>query len=66
MLEPEDKNGVIVYKRIAVLKPIEKKIWDNRFMAKEEGAYGADFGATTFKKVSGGEIYPGLLIRQIN
>ncbi len=66
VLEPEDKNGVIVYKRIAVLKPIEKKIWDNRFMAKEEGAYGADFGATTFKKVSGGEIYPGLLIRQIN
>jgi hypothetical protein len=34
-------------------------------MAAEEMAYGADFGATTFKKESGGDFYPGLLIRQI-
>ena len=34
-------------------------------MASEEGAYGADFGATTFKKESGKDFYPGLLVRQI-
>ena len=66
VLEPQDENGVITYKRVAVIKPVDKKIWDNRYMAVEEGAYGADFEATTFKKVSGGDIYPGLLVRQIN
>ena len=35
-------------------------------MAVEEHAYGADFGATTFIKESGGEILPGHLIRQID
>ncbi len=66
VLEPQENNGKLTYKRVAVVKPVDKKIWDNRFMAAEEGAYGADFDATTFKKVSGGDIYPGLLIRQIN
>ena len=28
-------------------------------------AYGADFGFTTFRKVSGGDFYPGMLIREI-
>lgn len=66
VLEPQDENGAITYKRVAIIKPVDKKIWDNRYMAVEEGAYGADFEATTFKKVSGGDIYPGLLVRQIN
>lgn len=66
VLEAQEKNGKTVYKRIAIIKPVNNKIWDNRFMASEEKAYGADFGATTFTKESGGEIIPGHLIRQID
>lgn len=66
VLEVEEKDGKIKYKRIAVVRPVANRIWDNRFMAVEEGAFGADLGATTFVKVSGGDIYPGCLIREIN
>lgn len=66
VLEAEDKDNKTVYKRIAVVKPVASKIWDNRFMAEEENAYGATFGATTFKQESGGEILPGHLLRQID
>ncbi|MDE7153969.1 MAG: hypothetical protein K2O00_05945 [Muribaculaceae bacterium] len=65
VLEAQEKDGKTVYKRIAVIKPVPNLIWDNRFMAQEELAYGANFGATTFTKVSGGEIIPGYLVRQI-
>jgi len=34
-------------------------------MAAEEKAKGYDLGATTFRKVSGGTFYPGMLIREI-
>ena len=61
----EMENGAHKYNRVGVIEPIENLIWDNRFMATEEGAYGADFGATTFVKESGGDLYPGLLLRQI-
>lgn len=60
-----DKNNKITYKRVGVIKPIPNLIWDNRYMAVEEGAYGADFRHTTFKKVSGNNFYPGMLIREI-
>lgn len=60
-----DKNNKITYKRMGVIKPIPNLIWDNRYMAVEEGAYGADFRHTTFKKVSGNNFYPGMLIREI-
>ena len=66
VLEPEEVDGRIKYKRVAVIKPVPTMIWDNRFMAAEEMAYGADFGATTFIKDSGGDITPGMLIREIN
>lgn len=65
VLEAVEKNGKIKYQRVGVIKPVATKIWDNRFMAAEEGAYGADFKATSFIKVSGGDFYPGLLVRQI-
>lgn len=65
VLEAQEKDGKTIYKQIAVVKPVEHKIWDNRFMAAEENAYGADFGATAFTKISGGEIYPGHLLRQM-
>lgn len=65
VLEAQEKDGRTVYKRVGTIKPVASKIWDNRFMATEEGAYGADFGATTFTVESGKNFYPGLLVRQI-
>ena len=50
------------YKYVATVKPIKGKIWDNRYNAALEGAEGADLTYTTFRKVSGGEILPGMLI----
>ena len=66
MLEAREKNGKIEYNKVGEVQAIDKKIWDNRFMAEEEQAYGATFGATTFKKLSGNNFYSGLLIRAIN
>lgn len=65
VLEAEEKDGRTVYHKVGEIRPVASKIWDNRFMASEEGAYGADFGATTFIKESGKDFYPGLLVRQI-
>lgn len=61
----EDKNGHVEYKRVGVIRPVKDKIWDNRFMAVEEGAENATLGFTTFEKVSGGDFYPGLLLREL-
>jgi len=58
-------SGKRTYKRVGVIQPISNLIWDNRFMAVEEGATGATLGMTTFKKISGGDFYPGMLIREI-
>ncbi len=66
VLETVEKNGKREYKRVGIVRPVNGKIWDNRFMALEEGAYGADFGATTFKAESGRNFYPGLLLRRID
>lgn len=66
VLERQIKDGKSIYKRVGIIKPVGNMIWDNRFMAAEEGAYGANLGSTTFKKVSGGDFYPGMLIRQID
>lgn len=66
VLERQIKDGKSIYKRVGIVKPVANMIWDNRFMAVEEGAYGANLGSTTFKKVSGGDFYPGMLIRQID
>lgn len=65
VLQPEDKNGKITYKRVGMLSPVEGKIWDNRYMAREEGAVGSDLTATTFTVKSGITPYPGLLVRQV-
>lgn len=66
VLERVSKNGKTEYRRVGIVKPVGNMIWDNRFMAVEEGATGANLGVTTFKKVSGGEFYPGMLIRAID
>ncbi len=65
VLECQKKDGITTYKRVGVIKPIPNMIWDNRFMATEEGAETARLGATTFTKESGGDFYPGMLIREI-
>jgi hypothetical protein len=60
-----NEKGKTVYRRVAVIQPMKGMIWDNRYMAEEENAQGATLGVTTFKKISGGEILPGMLIREI-
>lgn len=65
VLEPVVKDDRTTYRRVAVIQPVKGMIWDNRYMAEEEGAAGATLNYTTFKKVSGGEILPGMLIREI-
>ena len=65
VLEVQEKDGRTIYERVGVIKPVSDLIWDNRFMAIEEKAEGATLGYTTFKKVSGRNFYPGMLIREI-
>lgn len=61
----EDESGSVTYKEVGVIKPAPDKIWDNRYLAIEDGFAGADLGATEFIKISGGEFYPGMLIKEI-
>ena len=65
VLEPvELENGKIKYDVVGTIRPIPNLIWDNRYMASEEGAQGANLGFTTFRKVSGREFSKGMLIRE--
>ena len=61
----ENEDGTREYKRVGIIKPIKSLIWDNRYMAVEEGAPTANLGCTYFKKESGDEFLPGMLIREI-
>lgn len=64
VLEPELlEDGTYTYKRVGVIQPIDGRIWDNRFMATDEIEQELD--ATYFKQISGGQLYPGLLIREM-
>jgi hypothetical protein len=65
VLEPQEKDGKISYKRVGTIAPVKDKIWDNRFMASEEGAVGSELTATTFTVKSGSTPYEGLLVRQL-
>lgn len=60
-----DDNGIVTYKRVGIIKPVEGEIWDNRYMAEEENTENSKLGYTTFEKVSGGDFFPGMLIREI-
>lgn len=60
-----DNEGHVHYKRVGVIKPIEGKIWDNRYWATQEQTENSTLDATYFTKVSGGDFYPGMLIREI-
>jgi len=61
----EDANGRTTYRRVGIVQPIRGKIWDNRYMAVEDDFAGANLEATEFKKISGNEFHPGMLIREI-
>ena len=61
----ELEDGKHKYDRVGIIEPIDNLIWDNRFMAAEEGAEGANLGYTTFRKVSGKDFAKGMLIREI-
>lgn len=65
VLQPVEKDGKTVYRRVGTISPEKKQIWDNRFMAAEEQAAGSELSATTFKTLAGGPFYPGMLIRQL-
>jgi len=62
----ELEDGSHKYERVGEIEPIESLIWDNRFMAEEEGAVGATLGFTTFRKVSGKDFSKGMLIREMS
>ena len=65
VLEPKlHKDGTYSYKRVGIIQPIPNKIWDNRYMATDDVQ--ADLDATYFKQISGGELHPGLLIREMD
>lgn len=61
----EKEDGTISYKRVGVIAPDPNLIWDNRYMAVEEGAPNSLLGKTTFRKVSGSVPMPGMLIREM-
>jgi hypothetical protein len=60
------ENGSHKYNRVGVIEPIDNLIWDNRYMAEEEGAAGATLGFTTFRKVSGKDFSKGMLIKEMS
>lgn len=61
----EQEDGSHEYNRVGIIAPVESLIWDNRYMAVEEGAVGATLGYTTFRKVSGADFNKGMLIREM-
>lgn len=61
----EDSDGTVKYNRVGTLKPEPDMIWDNRYMAIEDGAENSDLNGTYFRVMSGRDLYPGLLIREI-
>lgn len=66
VLEKEiDQNGIISLKRVGIIKPAEGKICDNRYMASYDNESSSELKYTTFEKMSGKDIYPGMLIREI-
>ncbi len=58
----DPKTEKTTYKYVATVKPVKGKVWDNRYNAVREQGQGSDLSYTTFKKTSGGEILPGMLL----
>ena len=62
----EMEDGSRKYNKVGVIAPIANMIWDNRFMAVEECAEGANLGYTTFRTISGKGFSKGMLIREVS
>lgn len=60
LYNPETKRTS--YRYVATVQPIKGQIWDNRYNAVVEQDAGSDLTCTTFKKISGGEVLPGMLL----
>lgn len=58
----DPQTNKTTYRYVATLKPEKGKLWDNRYNAVLEHGAGSDLTYTTFKKASGGEILPGMLL----
>lgn len=58
----DPKTNKTKYKYVASVKAVKGKIWDNRYNAVLEQDDGATLPYTTFQKISGGEILPGMLL----
>lgn len=61
-------KGRLKYERVAVLKPVKNRIWDNRFNAIIENDEDGDNAGTLFKitdKTNASKVSVGMLIRQI-
>ena len=65
LLPVEDERGITTYKRVGIIKPIKGRIWDNQYMANLENTAESALDATYFEKVSGGDFFPGMLIREM-
>lgn len=69
----DPETNITTYNRVAVIKVDKNKIWDNRYAADVEAAENAEHGqgevqtitATSFTGKAN-NIYPGMLIRQID
>ncbi|MBQ2807875.1 MAG: hypothetical protein IJF06_02100 [Bacteroidaceae bacterium] len=61
----EKEDGTQKLNRVGIIEPIKNLIWDNRYMAIEEGAPGSTLCYTTFRKVSGKDFAKGMLIREM-
>lgn len=61
----QDKDGKTKYEVVGTIKvDTSQPIWDNRYGADEENPEASKVDRTYFKKVSGKEFYPGMLIIQ--
>lgn len=58
-----NKDGKTEYKRVGIIKVEKNKIWDNRYMAKEETKSELEY--TVFSGAKN-KYFAGMLIRQIN
>lgn len=58
----DPNSGKTTYKYVATVKAKKGAIWDNRYNAVTEQGEGATLPYTTFTKVAGGEILPGMLL----
>ena len=73
VLMPEYKeNGTYTYQRVGIVQPIAGEIWDNRYMLSEEQEEDQEElyesrkePGTLFKQISGSEIVPGMLLREM-